>query len=68
MTIGMDDHDDNGRCFDCGSQAPFIIFVAGEDEAAHEEWACEVHARGHWRCAVIAPSSTRHPAATVDAW
>ena len=44
-----------GRCFDCGAPAPWIILIAGEDEAPHEEWACEAHARGHWRWALVTP-------------
>jgi hypothetical protein len=44
-----------GRCFDCGAAAPWIILIAGEDEQLHEEWACEAHARGHWRWALVTP-------------
>ncbi|MBN9161896.1 MAG: hypothetical protein BGO98_44585 [Myxococcales bacterium 68-20] len=47
-----------GRCFDCGGPAPWIILISGEDEQPHEEWACEVHARGHWRWALVTPPST----------
>lgn len=56
----FDDGDGNesGKCFDCGCPAPWIILVAGEDEQPHEEWACETHARGHWRCALVTPVST----------
>ena len=50
-----------GLCFDCGAPAPWIILIAGEDESPHEEWACELHARGHWRWALVTP-----PAAPED--
>ncbi|HVH43778.1 MAG TPA: hypothetical protein VM925_15595 [Labilithrix sp.] len=46
-----------GRCFDCGAPGPWIILIAGEDETPHEEWACEAHARGHWRWALVTPPS-----------
>lgn len=63
-----DDQGERGLCFDCGSQAPFIIWMAGEDEPPHEEYACERHARGHWRCAVLtAPADTPSNAA-LYAW
>ena len=68
----MQDDDANsgerGLCFDCGSVAPFIIYVAGEDERPHEEYACEQHARGHWRCAVVTPSSDAPSDVSAYAW
>ena len=54
----FEDDAEPGRCFDCGGPAPSIILIAGEDEQPHEEWACEVHARGHWRWALVTPPST----------
>lgn len=53
--MALDDDSDLGRCFDCGAPAPWIILIAGEDEVPHEDWACEVHARGHWRRALVTP-------------
>jgi hypothetical protein len=57
----------NGLCFDCGAPAVFLIYVAGEDERPREEYACEVHARGHWRSAILEPATSRRPI-VVDAW
>ena len=56
----VEEGDEPGRCFDCGAPAPWIILLAGEDEKLHEAWACEVHAKGHWRRALVTP-----PAAEV---
>ncbi|MBX3227000.1 MAG: hypothetical protein KIT84_41130 [Labilithrix sp.] len=61
-----EDRTTDGLCFDCGSPAPFIIFVAGEDEKMHEEYACERHARGHRRAAVVTAPSTVEVA--IYAW
>lgn len=68
MTLGERDDDDSGLCYDCGSPACFLIYVAGEDEKPHEEFACTAHAKGHWRCAIIEPVSTRQVPITLDAW
>ncbi|MDF2692746.1 MAG: Transketolase [Labilithrix sp.] len=56
-----------GRCFDCGGPAPWIILIAGEDEQPHEEWACEVHARGHWRWALVTPPAAPEQVAKAEA-
>jgi len=50
-----EDDDDAGECFDCGSPAPWIIRITGEDEQPREAWACETHARGHWKRALVTP-------------
>ncbi len=70
MAFDGADATESGMCFDCGGPAPFIIYLAGEDEAPHEEWACDAHARGHWRCAVVTPSSIEAAplAFAIDAW
>lgn len=65
MTRGMSD--DTGLCFDCGAPAAFLIYVTGEDEAPHEEFACAEHSRGHWRSAILEPVTLRHPIVS-DAW
>jgi len=54
----FEEGDEPGRCFDCGAVAPWIILLAGEDEELHEAWACEAHARGHRRWALVTPPST----------
>lgn len=64
----MQPDSDHGLCFDCGSPAPFLIYIAGEDEPPHEEYACERHARGHWRCAVLAPQSATSSDVAIYAW
>jgi hypothetical protein len=51
----FESNDEPGRCFDCGAPGPWIILIAGEDEHPHEEWACDRHARGHWRWALVTP-------------
>lgn len=53
--MDFEDDAETGTCFDCGAAAPWIILIAGEDEVLREEWACEVHARGHWRWALVTP-------------
>lgn len=58
LAMGFDEGDDPGRCFACGAPAPWIILLAGEDEERREAWACEAHARGHWRWALVTPPST----------
>jgi hypothetical protein len=58
-----------GHCFDCGAAGPWIILIAGEDEQMRAEWACEKHARGHWRLALVTPPEK--PVSVqdiVDAW
>jgi hypothetical protein len=49
----MVDDDTFVLCFLCGGPALWVIEVAGEDEPLREEAACEVHARGHWRRALL---------------
>lgn len=39
-------------CYVCGGHAMRHIAVGGEDEIATEEYACELHARGHRRAGV----------------
>jgi hypothetical protein len=34
-------------CYVCGRASSWRIVVAGEDEPRTEEYACEMHARGH---------------------
>lgn len=69
MLSGMrafEDRDDPGRCFVCGGAAPWIILIAGEDEPHHQEWACETHARGHWRAALVTPPATKEDELELD--
>ena len=54
----FEEGDEPGRCFDCGAAAPWIILLAGEDEKLYEAWACEAHARGHRRYALVTPPTT----------
>jgi hypothetical protein len=56
---------EDGSCFSCGGPAPWLILIAGEDETPHEEWACEVHARGHWRWALVTPPPAKTAAEGV---
>ena len=50
------------ECYLCGGHARFVIELAGEDEALREEAACEAHARGHWRRALLtAPAADVAP-------
>jgi len=59
--LAFESDDEPGRCFDCGAPAPWIILLAGEDEQLHEDWACETHARGHWRWALVTPPASDKP-------
>ena len=54
----FEEGDEPGRCFDCGAPAPWIILLGGEDEQLHEAWACEAHAKGHRRWALVTPPTT----------
>jgi hypothetical protein len=51
------DDDEPGHCFSCGGPAPWLVLIGGEDEPPHQEWACELHARGHRRLALVTPPS-----------
>lgn len=64
-------NEEPGHCFDCGAPGPWIILIAGEDEKPHEEWACDRHARGHWRWALVTPPTKTVVAVVterLDAW
>lgn len=61
-------NEEPGRCFDCGAPGPWIILIAGEDEQPHEEWACERHARGHWRWALVTPPTVVVASNGLDTW
>lgn len=60
----MNGEEDFLECFICGAAALYVIEVAGEDEPLHEEAACEEHARGHWRRALL--TEPPHAPATHD--
>jgi hypothetical protein len=45
-------------CYVCGGDALWEIGVSGEDEGIEGEFACEVHARGHLRLAIVLPERT----------
>jgi hypothetical protein len=57
-----------GLCYQCGSPACFLIYIAGEDEKPHEEFACAEHSRGHWRSAILEPASNRTVPISLDSW
>jgi hypothetical protein len=42
-------------CYFCEGDAVWQIWLAGEDELPEEAYACERHARGHLRRAIILP-------------
>jgi hypothetical protein len=62
----FENEDEPGRCFDCGAPAPWIILIAGEDEKPHEAWACERHARGHWRWALVTPPAAEEEVLVIE--
>jgi hypothetical protein len=48
-------HQVSCACYFCEGNAVWQIWIGGEDEPNEETYACELHARGHVRRAIILP-------------